>query len=86
MTVAGTTAFGELLVSAMTAPPSGAGTGTETTPVSGRPPATEPGATDNASWPIVSEVERVTPDALAVNTAVNGVGDAPMAIENVVVV
>ena len=86
VTVAGTVALGELLVSPISAPPSGAGAGMDTTPVSGRPPGTELSITDNASCPIVSEVVRVTPAALAVIVAVSADGAAPMAIANAAIV
>ena len=42
--------------------PSGAGVGSETKPVSGRPPGTDARPTDKASWPIVSAAVRTTPE------------------------
>ncbi len=61
VTEAGTIASGELLASDTAAPPSGAGVGSETMPVIGRPPGTDVGPTDKASWPIVSAAVRATP-------------------------
>lgn len=76
-------ALGELLVSAIDAPPSGARVGSDTTPVSGRPPAIEARPIENANWPIVKAALRATPEYDAVIVADVGVAGAPMSTWNV---
>src|SRR5689334_18001651 len=83
MTEAGTIACGELLVSATSAPPAGAGLGSDSTPVAGRPPGTEAAPMDSASWPMMSGAVRTTPAQVAVIVAAPAVADPPTSIANV---
>ena len=76
-------ALAELLVNAIDAPPPGAGAGSDTRPVSGRPPAMEARPIENASWPIVKAAVRATPEYDAVIVADVEVVAGPMSIWNV---
>ena len=80
-------ALGELLVSAIDAPPSGAGVGSDTTPVSGRPPGNR-GEANREGELADRQAPRCgpRPNTMAVIVADVGVAEAPMSIGNVWIV